>query len=61
MHLGTVLLKDQEFAIDFMYEMKKLLLTVATLIVHYKSKRGIGPAAFVELTVVTDRPIDRPR
>jgi len=32
MRLGIVLLKDEEFAIDFMYDMKKLLLTVVTVV-----------------------------
>jgi len=30
--LSTVLLKDEEFAIDFAYDIKKLLLTVVTLV-----------------------------
>jgi len=30
--LGSVLRKDEEFAIDFTYDMKKLLLTVVTLV-----------------------------
>ena len=30
--MGTVLYKDEEFAIDFAYDMNKLLLTVATLV-----------------------------
>ena len=30
--MGTVLLKDEEFAIDFTYEMQKLLLTVVMLV-----------------------------
>jgi len=30
--LGTVLHKDEEFAIDFTYDIKKLLLTVVTLL-----------------------------
>jgi len=32
MHLGTVLHEDKEFTIDFTYNMKKLLLTVVTLV-----------------------------
>jgi len=32
MRLGIVLLKDEELAIDFTYDMKKLLLTVAKLV-----------------------------
>jgi len=32
-HLGTVLHKDKEFAIDFTYSVKKLLLSVVTLLV----------------------------
>jgi len=31
-HLGTVLRKDEEFVIDFTHDMKKLLLTVVTLV-----------------------------
>jgi len=31
-HLGIVLLKDKEFANNFTYDMKKLLLTVVTLV-----------------------------
>jgi len=31
-YLGNVLLKDEEFAIDFMHDMKKLLLTVVMLV-----------------------------
>jgi len=30
--LGTVLIKDEEFTIGFIYDMKKLLLTVVTLV-----------------------------
>jgi len=33
--LGTVLLKDEEFAIDFMYDMKKLLFTFVILVRRY--------------------------
>ena len=32
MRLGTFLHKDEEFAIDFTYNVKKLLLTVVTLV-----------------------------
>jgi len=31
-HLGSVLLNDEEYAIDFMYDMQKLLLTVDILV-----------------------------
>jgi len=55
-HLSTVLHKDEEFAIDFTYNMKTVLLTVVTLvsplILTFKKGKGfpysipsIGPGA----------------